>query len=115
VSRQRNLVPVGDGRNVVEPVTEQNVVEVYTSVGAPGPAGPQGPAGPPAEAEDVSYVHEQGFPASVWDITHGLGWYPNVTVVDSAGTVVEGEIGYPGPNGVVLTFSSAFSGRAYLS
>lgn len=113
--RNRNLVEVGDDRNVVQPITEHNVVEVYTSVGAPGPAGPQGPAGPPGPSADASYVHQQGVAASVWEIAHGLGWYPNVTVVDSAGTVVEGEIDYASGNAVVLTFSAAFSGRAYLS
>jgi hypothetical protein len=41
--------------------------------------------------------------------------YPNITVIDSAGRVVEGEIAYPDANTVVLTFSAAFSGEAYAS
>jgi len=44
-----------------------------------------------------------------------LGFIPNITVVDSGGTVVEGSYNYPNANTVVLTFSSAFSGKAYLS
>jgi hypothetical protein len=40
---------------------------------------------------------------------------PNITVVDTAGTVVEGSYNYPNSNTVVLTFIGAFSGRAYLS
>jgi hypothetical protein len=48
-------------------------------------------------------------------VTHGLGFTPNITVVDTAGTVVEGSYNYPNSNTVVLTFIGAFSGKAYLS
>jgi hypothetical protein len=40
---------------------------------------------------------------------------PNITVVDSGGTVVEGSYNYPNENTVVLSFNGAFSGKAYLS
>lgn len=62
-----------------------------------------------------SYAHTQNTPASTWTITHSLGFYPNVTVSDSAGTILEGQIEYPNVTTVVLTFSAAFSGKAYLS
>ena len=45
--------------------------------------------------------------------THGLGKRPSVTVVDSAGTAVIGEIEYLDDNTVRLTFCAAFSGTAY--
>jgi hypothetical protein len=63
----------------------------------------------------ISYHHVQGTSASVWTIIHNLGWYPNVTVEDSAGTIVEGEIAYTNRNSLTLSFYSAFSGNAYLS
>lgn len=62
-----------------------------------------------------AYVHSQNTPTSTWTITHNLGFYPNVTVSDSAGTILEGQIEYPNVTTVVLTFSAAFSGKAYLS
>lgn len=64
---------------------------------------------------DVAYRHVQGTAASTWTIDHGLGFYPNVTVIDSGGSVAEGNIAYPMLTRVVLTFSAAFSGVAYLS
>ena len=66
-------------------------------------------------SQELGYVHIQSVPASVWNITHGLGFTPSITVVDTAGTVVEGSYNYPNSSTVVLTFIGAFSGRAYLS
>ena len=66
-------------------------------------------------SQELGYVHIQSVPASVWNITHGLGFTPNITVVDTAGTVVEGSYNYPNSSTVVLSFIGAFSGRAYLS
>lgn len=63
----------------------------------------------------ASYVYNQGSPAATWVITHNLGIRPNVTIEDSAGTTVEGEIVYDSINQLTLTFSAAFSGVAYLS
>jgi hypothetical protein len=40
---------------------------------------------------------------------------PNVTVQDSAGNIVEGEIAYTNTNSLTVSFASAFSGKAYLS
>ena len=63
----------------------------------------------------VAYHHTQGVSSAVWNITHNLGWQPNVTVQDSGGSVVEGEISYTSTNALTVTFSGAFSGKAYLS
>jgi hypothetical protein len=63
----------------------------------------------------VSYEHTQGAVSNSWVINHNLGFKPNVTVVDSAGTIYEGEIAYTNTNSLTVTFSSAFSGIAYLS
>ena len=66
-------------------------------------------------AARVSYIHTQGSASSAWNITHNLHFYPNITVQDSAGNIVEGEIAYTNSDSLVLTFSTAFSGEAYLS
>lgn len=61
------------------------------------------------------FNYTQLTPAATWTITHNLGRFPAVTVVDSAGSVVEGEIDYVSDSQVVLTFSAPFSGNASLS
>jgi len=65
--------------------------------------------------ERVSYEHMQGSASNSWTITHNLGFKPNVTVIDSAGNIVEGEISYTNLNSLTVSFQSAFSGNAYLS
>jgi hypothetical protein len=64
---------------------------------------------------NVAYHHTQGTSSATWTINHNLGWYPNVTVQDSGGSIVEGEITYTSVNSLRITFTGAFSGNAYLS
>jgi hypothetical protein len=66
-------------------------------------------------SQELGYVHIQEVASTTWTINHGLGFIPNITVVDTAGTVVEGSYNYPDLSTVVLTFVGGFSGRAYLS
>jgi hypothetical protein len=63
----------------------------------------------------VAFTHTQQIPSASWTILHNLNFNPNVTVVDSAGTNVEGEVRYTNPNQLVVVFASAFTGYAYLS
>lgn len=83
--------------------------------GPPGPQGPEGPAGPAGPgAETMTFV--QSAPAATWMIdVSGFSYIPNVTVVDSAGSVVEGDPSYSIAGLLTISFSAAFSGRAYLS
>lgn len=76
-----------------------------------GDTGPQGPAG----VSTVAFHYVQSTASDVWTIAHGLGWNPNATVVDSAGTNCEGEIQYLDSNTLRIIFTGAFSGDAYLS
>lgn len=62
-----------------------------------------------------SYVHNQPIPSATWNVAHNLGYFPNVTVVDSSKKGVIGDIQYVDENSLVLTFSGGFSGKAYLS
>lgn len=64
---------------------------------------------------DKHYEHVQSFASDIWTIDHNLNKNPSVTVVDSAGTVVYGEVNYPSKMRVVIQFMAAFSGRAYLN
>jgi hypothetical protein len=65
--------------------------------------------------QELGYVHTQTTPATVWTISHNLGFIPNITVVDSFEQVVEGSYEYLNATTVRLTFDGAFSGKAYLS
>lgn len=61
------------------------------------------------------YIHTQASASATWTITHDLGGRPSVTVVDSAGTVVVGEIRYDSNVVVTVLFTTPFSGYAYLT
>lgn len=64
---------------------------------------------------DKTYVHHQSTPALVWDITHNLDKFPSVTIVDSAGSIVVGEVTYESKNKLKVAFTIEFSGSAYLN
>lgn len=64
---------------------------------------------------DKNYVYTQAVASMVWEVKHGLGKYPSVTVVDSADNVVVGDIVYIGVNNVRITFAASFSGKAYFN
>jgi hypothetical protein len=82
-----------------------------------GPTGKQGPQGPPGPSgsEAQTFVHNQATPTSVWAITHSLPYPPNITIVDSAGSQIEGDIVYTSGTVVTVTLSAATSGKAFLS
>lgn len=64
-------------------------------------------------APDKHYTHRQSSASAVWLISHGLNKFPAVTVVDSAGSIVIGNIQYLTADTLQVTFSSEFSGTAY--
>jgi len=61
------------------------------------------------------HIHTQSVSSSTWVITHALGGHPSVTVVDSAGTAVVGEVKYDSTTQVSVLFTVPFSGLAYLT
>tara|TARA_R110000823_G_scaffold2733_1_gene10972 strand:- start:120 stop:368 length:249 start_codon:yes stop_codon:yes gene_type:complete len=64
---------------------------------------------------DANFVHDQGNASDEWVVTHNLNKFCSVTVVDTANTVVIGEIEYNSVNQATLTFQSAFAGKAYFN
>jgi hypothetical protein len=64
---------------------------------------------------DKTYTHNQGLPSAIWTIAHGLDKKPSVMVVDTANTVVIGQIEYIDNNNITLTFNGSFSGYAYIN
>lgn len=71
--------------------------------------------GKPSAGATYTYTHTQIAAATTWDIEHNLNKFPSVTIVDSGGTKVYGEITYVSTNRIVLNFSAEFSGKAYLN
>ena len=63
---------------------------------------------------DANFVHDQGSTSAQWVIDHNLSKKCSVTVVDSAGTVVIGQITYNTDDRVTLDFEAAFSGNCLL-
>ena len=62
-----------------------------------------------------TYTHSQVSPSNEWSINHKLGKMPSVTIVDSGGSVVVGDIEYVDADNLRLSFSSAFSGKVFLN
>lgn len=93
----------------VQPQTVTRLVLAGFS-GQPGERGPAGPAG-----ADAFFTFTQSTPSSEWSIAHGLGKFPSVAVVDSAGHVGLGSIHYVDSNNIILSFAASFAGTAYLN
>jgi hypothetical protein len=87
-----------------------------TGSGPPGPTGPTGPTGAAGSAGGGTLTWSQATASTIWTIPHNLGYYPNVTAVDSAGTeIFPGNVKYTSATTVELDFSAAVGGSAYLS
>lgn len=61
------------------------------------------------------HVHTQSVASDEWVITHSLGGYPSVSIVDSANTQVIGEVKYDSTTQITVLFTALFSGYAYLT
>lgn len=93
---------MADDAIIIKPVSP--IVEIT----APGPQGISG------SAAQVFYTHTQAVSSAVWTINHNLNGEPTAVVLDSAGTQCEGTFSYPSKNQMVITFTSAFTGTAYV-
>lgn len=90
-----------------DPIATNPTIELWYDTDASAPAFGGGA---------VSYHHYQTTAAAVWNITHNLGFFPNVTTVDSSKrAVISDHIDYPSVNVVVVTFTAALGGEAFLS
>lgn len=65
--------------------------------------------------EESQFTHTQQVASSEWIIEHKLGKYPAVTVVDSTGREIVGNVTYTSKQKVVLNFAQPFSGCAYFN
>jgi len=64
---------------------------------------------------DLSFTFTQSAPSSEWVIVHNLNKFPSVSTVDSSSEQVQGTVEYTDLNSLTITFSSSFSGQAFLN
>jgi hypothetical protein len=64
---------------------------------------------------DKHFAYTQNTAAASWTITHGLGKYPSVTIVDNSGTELLPNVSYIDANSLRVDFSAPVSGKAYLN
>ena len=102
INKQNDLNPDGTGTKypTVDAVNEV-IQQVRQEIGEAG--------------GDKNFVYDQPTPSSVWVIRHGLGKKVNVTIVDSANTVVIGQVTINDGNMVRIEFNASFTGQAILN
>ena len=69
---------------------------------------------------DRTFTYTKNNAADTWVVTHNLNSYPSVTVVDTGGNIMRGEVAYNTINQLTITFfsrgsASAIDGKAYLN
>ena len=67
-----------------------------------------------ANAVDT-FVFDQAEVSDVWVVTHNLGRFPSVTVIDSAGTQFLTQVEYNSKNQLTIYMNNATTGKAYLN
>lgn len=80
--------------------------------GAQGSIGGMGPPGP-VNGGYTNHVHTQSNAAIVWNITHNLDRYPQITIVDDQGYALAPIIQYTSINTIVATLQTSSAGVAY--
>ena len=64
---------------------------------------------------DLNFTFTQAAPALVWIVNHNLGKNPSVSIVDNAGEEVYAQVDYTNLNSLTITFTQAFSGKAFMN
>lgn len=104
-----DIIVVTEPKQNLTIIDSQEPFVGIVNIGTPGPEGKEGKPG------DLHFKFIQGSASSEWIIEHELKKFPSVTVQDSANENVEGFCEYINENKLILTFSAAFSGVAYLN
>ena len=63
----------------------------------------------------ISQVWDVSTASATWIITHNLGLYPSVTIVDDSGEVILGDITYDSSSQITISFGEAISGKVFLN
>lgn len=99
---------IGDLNNLTT-ANKSTLVDAINEAAQSGGGGGGGGTASPA------YTYTQGNASEEWNIKHDLGKYPSVTIVDSSGNAVVGDVKYLSSNEILVSFTGAFSGKAYLN
>jgi len=110
---QHMVTVIGVGSNSVTTIEDSENKITVIGIGIKGDKGEAGDAG--GSGGDKNYEHIQAIPASTWNIIHNLGKYPSVNVIDSTGSLVDGDVLYLDINTVQVGFGAGFSGKAFLN
>lgn len=70
------------------------------------------PAPPSGGGDDANYVFTQASASDTWLVTHNLGKFPSVTVIDSGDRVLIPDVIYDDLNNVRVGFAAPTSGKA---
>lgn len=109
---------------IIEPTVESLQVELAVVDNVTGVLSVNGKTGNviidypdinPDPVNHVKYVHTQNTPSNQWNITHNLGFFPNVTILDNENRIIEADTQYLNINSVKIVMNVALSGVAYLT
>lgn len=98
----------------VSPGITVTLTPALTATAALLQQGPKGDTGATGASGGIPFAYAQSTASAVWTIVHGLGRYPSVTVIDSSGSAMYGEVHYQDLDTVIVTFSAPFGGEATL-
>lgn len=68
-----------------------------------------------SNVKEKTFIFTQLFPSAIWSINHNLNQEPSVSVIDSGGSMVFGDVLYLDENNIRIEFSAGFAGKAYLN
>lgn len=94
-----------------ENIANKGVVNGYASLDSNGKI----PLSQIPDATFNTYTYYQITPSDNWVIKHNLNRCPSVTIVDSSGNVVVGEVKYIDNNTINISLVGVFAGTAYLN
>ena len=99
-----NIIIQGMDTSLVE--LARNMEDMYQSQGGDSSS---------SNVNDKNYVYEWATLESSVTVNHNLGKFPSVTIVDTAGSEIIGDITYVNENSVTLSFSAPMRGKAYFN
>jgi len=109
--QESSLVSTNQEAEILTFPTQESIVTDNTKTEIINSAS-QGPAGVGA---DRHFPFTQNVSSDTWSITHNLAKFPSVTIVDTGGNEVTGEVEHIDNNNLIVKFSAEFTGTAYLN
>ena len=96
-------------------VQEQPIeIIVMGGVGPQGPPGNDGRDGLDSPIQPA-VIWDQQVASDLWVVIHSWPGFPSVTVVDTSGKIMIGDVKYINATRIEITFSVPVSGKAYLN